>query len=63
MAFRHMALSVRLARAALICASVAAALGGCLAPPAPDDPRGWNHAAWCGTSPPSGYCIVPESHR
>lgn len=39
------------------------ALAGCLEPPPPDDPRGWNHATWCGTNPPSGYCIVPESSR
>jgi hypothetical protein len=58
-----MALSSRLARAALALAPAAIALAGCLAPPPAGDPRGWNHAAWCGTSPPSGYCIVPETGR
>lgn len=35
-------------------------LGGYIAPPPPDDPRGWDHAHWCGTMPARGYCIVPE---
>ena len=26
----------------------------------PNDPGG-NHSNWCGSSPPSGYCIVPEN--
>lgn len=39
------------------------ALAGCLAPAGPEDPRSWGHAAWCGTSPPSGYCIVSETGR
>ena len=37
------------------------ALAGCLSPAGPDDPRSNGHAHWCGSSPPSGYCIVPES--
>lgn len=52
-----------IARSIALLAVAATALAGCLEPPAPDDPRGWNHAAWCGTSPPSGYCIVPETGR
>ena len=38
-------------------------LAACTTPPAPDGSRGWNHAEWCGTSPPSGYCVVPESNK
>ncbi|MCW5771088.1 MAG: hypothetical protein KIT16_05580 [Rhodospirillaceae bacterium] len=30
-------------------------------PAPPDDPRGYGHSVWCGTNPPSGYCIVPEA--
>jgi len=37
-------------------------LAGCFAPAGPDDPRSFGHAAWCGTNPPSGYCIVPEAN-
>jgi len=53
----------RLGRALSALALTAVALTACLTPPSPDDPRGWNHAAWCGTSPPSGYCIVSETGR
>ena len=24
------------------------------------DPTGSGHSSWCGSNPPSGYCIVPE---
>ena len=29
-----------------------------------NDPTGpgGNHPSWCGSFPPSGYCIVPENH-
>jgi hypothetical protein len=37
-------------------------LAGCLTAAPPEDQRSWGHAAWCGTSPPSGYCIV-DDHR
>ncbi|MGH7005288.1 MAG: hypothetical protein ACREIP_15200 [Alphaproteobacteria bacterium] len=37
-------------------------LQGCLTPAPPDDPRSYGHARWCGTNPPSGYCMVPEPH-
>jgi hypothetical protein len=49
-----------LVRAAVLLAGAGALPGGCLAPPPPGDPRGWDHARWCGTVPASGYCIVPE---
>lgn len=25
-----------------------------------NDPTGSGHSNWCGSNPPSGYCIVPE---
>jgi hypothetical protein len=53
--------AARYARAIAVIAVAAAALAGCLAPAG--GPRDWNHAAWCGASPPSGYCIVPETGR
>lgn len=53
---------IRTIRLALALAA-ALALAGCLTPASRDDPRAWNHAAWCGTSPPSGYCIVSETGR
>jgi len=47
--------------------SLLAALGACASGfnpgPASDDPRAAGHAAWCGSLPPSGYCIVPEGGR
>ncbi len=52
--------TIRPTRAALLLLAAALLPGGCLAPPPPDDPRGWDHARWCGTMPASGYCIVPE---
>jgi len=44
-------------------ALAALALGGCETTGGLNSPTGpgGNHAAWCGTNPPSGYCIVPES--
>lgn len=36
-------------------------LCGCFASADAVDPITLGHAAWCGTSPPSGYCIIPES--
>jgi uncharacterized membrane protein len=51
------------ARTLAALAAAALALSACLPPAAPDDSRASTHAAWCGTNPPSGYCIVPENDR
>jgi len=46
----------------LLAAVALLALAGCIAPAGPEDPRSFGHAVWCGTNPPSGYCIVAEPH-
>jgi hypothetical protein len=41
--------------------ALALALGACasepLAPPPSGDPVTLGHSVWCGTNPPSGYCM------
>lgn len=49
-----------LPRVPIALALISLCLGGCLTAAGPDDPLSFGHAAWCGSNPPSGYCIVPE---
>ncbi len=54
--------AVRLAAAAFLIVAVSFALSGCAgqaqpAPPPFGDPITLSHSEWCGTNPPSGYCL------
>lgn len=57
--------------ARLLLLATVLALAGCAAAdgrvaPAPPagtgDPAGSVHSDWCGSNPPSGYCVVGEPH-
>ena len=52
-------------RTALLALALAG-LAACVSQPpapaeAPRDPATLGFSTWCGSNPPSGYCIVPEN--
>jgi hypothetical protein len=45
----------------VVAVGVALVLAACARPA--ETARDGSHATWCGTSPPSGYCSVPETGK